>query len=170
LQFGFLEVPAGEDRRVGRGEGAFENPQGFLALPAPVADQVPAVSVVVAMPRDVIGRGVQREMRRCERQVEKEGVGPVARLMLLEPFDRVIGDAAEAVVDPTSWEAPRIFSELQRIGDVDTDEMRRVFNLGIGMVVAVPPEVVADTVSVLDGHGLAAAVIGEVVAGPDTDA
>src|SRR5690606_22395485 len=65
-------------------------------------------------------------------------------------LNRVIGDAADAVVDPTSWEAPRIFSELQRIGDVDTDEMRRVFNLGIGMVVAVPPEVVADTVAVLD--------------------
>jgi len=80
-------------------------------------------------------------------------------------LNRVIGDAADAVVDPTSWEAPRIFSELQRIGDVDTDEMRRVFNLGIGMVVAVPPEVVADTVSVLDEHGLAAAVIGEVVTG-----
>ena len=80
-------------------------------------------------------------------------------------LNRVIGDAADAVVDPTSWEAPRIFSELQRIGDVDTDEMRRVFNLGIGMVVAVPPEVVADAASVLDGHGLAAAVIGEVVAG-----
>ncbi len=76
----------------------------------------------------------------------------------------MIGDATGRRVDPTSW-APRIFSELQRIGDVDTDEMRRVFNLGIGMVVAVPPEVVADAASVLDGHGLAAAVIGEVVAG-----
>lgn len=80
-------------------------------------------------------------------------------------LNRVIGDAADAVIDPSSWEQPRIFDELRRIGDVDVDEMRRVFNLGIGMVVTVPAGSVADAVDVLDGHGLMARVIGEVVPG-----
>ncbi len=83
-------------------------------------------------------------------------------------LNRVIGDAADAVIDPTSWEAPRIFGELQRIGDVDRDEMRRVFNLGVGMVAAVPPEVLSDAVAVLAEQGIAASVIGEVVAGTGT--
>mgnify|MGYP003733339485 CR=1 FL=1 len=83
-------------------------------------------------------------------------------------LNRVIGDAADAVIDPTSWEAPRIFGELQRIGDVERDEMRRVFNLGIGMVAAVPPDVVSDAVAVLAEQGIAASVIGEVVAGTGT--
>lgn len=83
-------------------------------------------------------------------------------------LNRVIGDAADAVIDPSSWEPPRIFDELQRIGDVDRDEMRRVFNLGVGMVVAVPPEVLSDAVATLSEQGIAASVIGEVVAGTGT--
>jgi phosphoribosylformylglycinamidine cyclo-ligase len=80
-------------------------------------------------------------------------------------LNRVIGDAADAVVDPGSWEPPRIFDELQRIGDVDVDEMRRVFNLGVGMVAAVPADSVGRTVEVLADHGHKAVVIGEVVPG-----
>ncbi len=80
-------------------------------------------------------------------------------------LNRVIGDSADAVVDPGSWEPPRIFDELQRIGDVDVDEMRRVFNLGVGMVAAVPADAVADAVAVLGEHGHQAVVIGEVVPG-----
>jgi len=80
-------------------------------------------------------------------------------------LNRVIGDVADAVIDPSSWEPPRIFDELARIGDVEVDEMRRVFNLGVGMVVAVPPGSVAEAIEVLDGHGLAGRVIGEIVTG-----
>ncbi|UDY34091.1 phosphoribosylformylglycinamidine cyclo-ligase [Dermatobacter hominis] len=80
-------------------------------------------------------------------------------------LNRVIGDAADAVVDGASWEPPRIFDELQRIGDVDVDEMRRVFNLGVGMVAAVPADSVARAVEVLGEHGHHAFVIGEVVPG-----
>jgi phosphoribosylformylglycinamidine cyclo-ligase len=43
----------------------------------------------------------------------------------------------EAVIDPRTWEVPRIFSEIQRLGDVSDDEMRKVFNMGIGMVAIV---------------------------------
>jgi phosphoribosylformylglycinamidine cyclo-ligase len=80
-------------------------------------------------------------------------------------LNRVIGDAADALVDPGSWEPPRIFDELQRIGDVDTEEMRRVFNLGVGMVAAIPADSVGQAVSVLGEHGHQAFVIGEVVPG-----
>ena len=80
-------------------------------------------------------------------------------------LNRVIGDAADAVVEPSSWEPPRIFDELQRIGDVERDEMRRVFNLGVGMVAAVPADTASTALDVLAGEGLAARIIGEVVPG-----
>jgi phosphoribosylformylglycinamidine cyclo-ligase len=80
-------------------------------------------------------------------------------------LNRVLGEHSDAMVDPTSWEWPRIFSELQSIGDVSVDEMRKVFNLGVGMVVAVPPEAVAEALSTLEGAGHRARAIGEVVAG-----
>ena len=80
-------------------------------------------------------------------------------------LNRVLGDRADAVVDPGSWEPPRIFDEMQRIGDVDTDEMRRVFNLGVGMVAVVPAEAAAAALDSLERSGHRATVIGEVVEG-----
>ena len=81
-------------------------------------------------------------------------------------LNRVLGGNSDAVVDPGSWEWPRIFTELQRIGEVEVDEMRKVFNLGIGMVAVVPPEAADAAVTALAGAGVQARRIGEVVAGP----
>lgn len=80
-------------------------------------------------------------------------------------LNRVLGSASDALVDPESWEWPRIFAELQSIGEVEVDEMRKVFNLGIGMVAVVPPEAAEAAVSALAGAGVQARRIGEVVAG-----
>jgi phosphoribosylformylglycinamidine cyclo-ligase len=74
---------------------------------------------------------------------------------------RVLAPGTEAVVDPGAWEAPRIFGEIQRLGDVATDEMRRVFNCGIGMVLVLPAAAVAGATAVLEGRGHRAVIIGE---------
>ena len=65
---------------------------------------------------------------------------------------RVLGDAVDAVVDRTTWEVPQIFRELQAMGGVDDDEMARVFNMGVGMVLAVPASGVDDVVATLAAH------------------
>jgi phosphoribosylformylglycinamidine cyclo-ligase len=83
-------------------------------------------------------------------------------------LNRVLGGHGDALVDPTSWEWPRIFSELQQIGSVSDDEMRRVFNLGIGMVVVVPRGAAHQAIDTLRTAGHRARAIGEVVAGSGT--
>jgi phosphoribosylformylglycinamidine cyclo-ligase len=78
---------------------------------------------------------------------------------------RVLPDKVDAVVDRTAWEPPRIFSEVQRHGEVTDDEMAKVFNLGIGMVVVVPPADAYRAIDVLRSHGHAAREIGVVEPG-----
>ncbi|MGH9177700.1 MAG: phosphoribosylformylglycinamidine cyclo-ligase [Acidimicrobiales bacterium] len=51
---------------------------------------------------------------------------------------RVLPPTVDAVIDTGAWDPPPIFDEIQRAGNVAAGEMARVFNLGIGMVVAVP--------------------------------
>lgn len=80
-------------------------------------------------------------------------------------LNRVLGPRSDAVVDPGSWEWPRIFSELQQLGTVAEDEMRKVFNLGIGMVAVVPPDAAHKAIDVLRTAGHFARVIGEVEPG-----
>jgi len=78
---------------------------------------------------------------------------------------RVMDDTVDAVVDRSTWEVPRIFRELQAMGDVSDDEMDRVFNMGLGMVLAVPDDEAAGVVATLADHGRPARLVGELVAG-----
>ena len=56
---------------------------------------------------------------------------------LLENVPRVLPDAVCAVIRRAAWPRPAIFDWLQRTGAVADEEMHRVFNCGIGMVVIV---------------------------------
>ena len=48
-------------------------------------------------------------------------------------------------VDYDSWERPEIFNVIQKAGDIEEEEMRKTFNLGIGFCLIVPPDVSIDT-------------------------
>ena len=52
---------------------------------------------------------------------------------------RVLPEGCEAVVDGRSWTLPPLFQLLQRGGKVATDEMREVFNLGVGLIAVLAP-------------------------------
>ena len=66
-------------------------------------------------------------------------------------------------IDYSSWKRPDIFNVIQDKGNVKEEEMRRVFNLGIGYCLIVPPEVEVDTLLRITGHGYKSWTIGEVV-------
>ena len=78
---------------------------------------------------------------------------------------RVINDKLDAVVDRSTWEVPRIFRELQAMGNVSDDEMDRVFNMGLGMVLVVPAVDADGVVATLAAHDRSARVVGELVTG-----
>jgi phosphoribosylformylglycinamidine cyclo-ligase len=78
---------------------------------------------------------------------------------------RVLPDDLDAEVDTTTWESPRVFTELQRLGGVSDDEMAKVFNLGIGMIVVVPERDVYKALDTLRSHGHRAVEIGRITDG-----
>lgn len=78
---------------------------------------------------------------------------------------RVLPDKVDAVVDRSTWEQPPVFAELQRIGDVAEEEMAKVFNLGLGMVVAVRDKDATKAIDLLRTGGHRATVVGEVEKG-----
>ncbi len=59
---------------------------------------------------------------------------------LLENIPRVLPDDARAVIDQSSWQLPPVFKWLQQNGNVETNEMYRTFNCGIGMVLIASTE------------------------------
>jgi phosphoribosylformylglycinamidine cyclo-ligase len=75
---------------------------------------------------------------------------------------RVLPEGCEAVVDPASWPLPALFATLQQAGQISTDEMRDVFNLGIGMIAVLPSGAVASAQTAAAADGVATWVMGDI--------
>ncbi|MCB0880551.1 MAG: phosphoribosylformylglycinamidine cyclo-ligase, partial [Thermoleophilia bacterium] len=84
---------------------------------------------------------------------------------IVENLPRVLPDGCGAVVEVDSWERPAEFDELVERGGLDRHAAHRTFNMGIGMVLAVPAESVERTLAVLGEQGDRAWLVGTVEAG-----
>lgn len=84
---------------------------------------------------------------------------------LVDNLPRVLPAGTEAWIDSRTWEWPAIFRWLHNKGGVTQQEMYRVFNCGVGMVVAVAPAHVDYALDILHGAGETAWRLGEVKTG-----
>ncbi len=84
---------------------------------------------------------------------------------LPENIVRILPPGTRVLLRPGSWPEPPVFGLIREAGRVAEEEMRRVFNLGVGFVLVVPAAQAPDLVGELRGQGEGAWVIGEVVAG-----
>jgi len=78
---------------------------------------------------------------------------------------RALPGDVDAVLDIGSWPVPRIFAEVQAAAGLDDAEMARTFNMGLGMVVALPADQAAEALEILGGLGFEASAVGKVVTG-----
>ena len=92
--------------------------------------------------------------------------GPCPRpYHLPENLPRVLPDNTRAVIDTGAWQPSAIFDWLQQTGKVETAEMYRTFNCGIGMVVCVAAADAAAAVAQLSGSGEDSRIIGRIEQG-----
>ncbi len=79
-----------------------------------------------------------------------------------ENIPRVLPDNTKAVVDGSSWQWPAIFNWLQEAGNVDTYEMYRTFNCGVGLVIALPQQQAQQAIDILNAQGEKAWLLGHI--------
>ncbi len=79
---------------------------------------------------------------------------------------RMLPAGTRAAIRKGSWSRPKLFDWLQQKGNVAEDEMHRVFNCGIGMVIAVAPEHADRAMAELRAAGETVYLIGTVESGP----
>ena len=94
--------------------------------------------------------------------VEVRGMAHITGGGLVENIPRVLQDHLTAVLKKDAWNMPPLFGWLQKHGHVAEEEMHRVFNCGIGMVVIVSPEKADKAISRLNASGETAYLIGEI--------
>lgn len=97
--------------------------------------------------------------------ISKGGVKGIAHITgggFTDNIPRVFPKGLGAVIYNDSWEVPTVFKWIQEAGNIEDAEMRRTFNMGIGMVLVVSPDAAP---RILDDGATTACRIGEVVNG-----
>ncbi len=76
---------------------------------------------------------------------------------------RIVPKACNILMQREIWDVPPIFSFLQQAGNISNKEMRRTFNLGIGMIAIVPADAAPDVLQRLEAMNEKAYLIGEIM-------
>ena len=109
-------------------------------------------------------RAYAREVFALRDAVEVRGMAHVTGGGLPGNLPRALGGLG-ARLDVSSWEEPAVFALIRALGSVPEDEMRRVFNLGVGFCAVMSADEAERGLETLRGAGCAAWRIGEVVEG-----
>ena len=88
---------------------------------------------------------------------------PVCASIIIAP--RMLPPDVSAVFDVSSWTVPSLFRVIQKYGGVDPEEMYRVFNMGIGMVVIVAGRDAGQALAVLKSAKARPVVVGRIEKG-----
>ncbi len=99
-------------------------------------------------------------------EINVKGMAHITGGGLVDNVPRVLPENTQAVLHRDSWQMPELFRWLQMKGGVADAEMVRVFNCGIGMVVIVSADQAEVAIQSLNGQGLTAWTVGEVVERP----
>ena len=81
---------------------------------------------------------------------------------LLENIPRILPEGAHAEVNADKWQQPRLMAFLQAQGAIEPAEMARTFNCGLGMVLAVKPDIVEAVTKRLEKAGEQVIAVGEI--------
>ncbi len=84
---------------------------------------------------------------------------------ITDNLPRVLPKGTGAVVELGTWPIPPVFTHLQQIGNVPQDDLMRTFNMGIGMVLAVPAKKFKRVQSLIERTGEKSYLIGRIVKG-----
>ncbi|MFW0902159.1 phosphoribosylformylglycinamidine cyclo-ligase [Gardnerella sp. Marseille-QA0894] len=92
-----------------------------------------------------------------------KGVAHITGGGFIENIPRMYADGLAAKIDTSSWNVPPIFDVIEKAGNVNHAEMFNVFNMGIGMVLAVDESKAEEALNTLSENNETAYVIGKMI-------
>ena len=131
----------------------------------PELDQERTLGQVLLTPTRIYARQIVAVMRTYKVKNIIAGMAHITGGGLPGNVCRALPGDLDAHIDTSSWRVPAVFQFLQRHGNVDRDEMYRVFNMGIGYVVIVKPHFALAVREKLEKQGETVHTIGKVVKG-----
>jgi len=99
------------------------------------------------------------------KKFEIKGMAHITGGGFIENIPRMLPEGIGAEIDYGSWPIQPIFDLLEEIGELKREEMFNIFNMGIGMVLAISEENLHDTIKLLEEDGEKVFIIGRTKAG-----
>ncbi|MEM9955646.1 MAG: phosphoribosylformylglycinamidine cyclo-ligase [Chloroflexota bacterium] len=93
--------------------------------------------------------------------IDIRGLAHITGGGMVDNIPRILPNGVDATIQRNSWQILPIFDMIQRLGEIPNNEMYRVFNMGIGMIVIMPQEYVQEALSLIDD----AILIGQITEG-----
>ena len=103
------------------------------------------------------------------RNVDVHGVAHITGGGFDENIPRILHEGQGIEVKEGSWEILPVFRLLEKYGKIPHREMFNIFNMGIGMVLALDEKDAAKAIEILGKHGEKAAVIGRITDTPGVE-
>ena len=128
--------------------------------PTATIDGAPAARTLLA-PTHIYVRSV----RALIDAVSVNGIAHTTGGGISENLPRMMSQDVHAEIDAGSWRQGPVFDWLAASGNIATDEMRRTFNCGVGLIVAVASSDIDAALNVLAAQGESAWQIGQIAAG-----
>jgi len=130
-----------------------------------VAELGQTVGEALLTPTKIYARPVRRILSHYKVKSVVHGICHVTGGGIQGNLERIIPQGVRAHLDRRSWPIPPVFQWLQGLGSVDDDEMDRVFNMGIGLVMVVSPYYENSIRRTLEDFGLQSWTLGDIRAG-----
>jgi phosphoribosylformylglycinamidine cyclo-ligase len=96
---------------------------------------------------------------------EVKGMSHITGGGFIENIPRMLPEGVGAEIDYGSWPIPAIFDLIEETGKLDKKEMFNIFNMGIGMVLAISEDSLHEIIRILEEHGEKAFIIGRAKEG-----
>lgn len=127
-----------------------------------VRDRLPGTKQTVADALLAVHRSYLRPVLALQKKVRIRGLAHITGGGFPDNLPRVLPKGLAMVIDRAAWGVPALFRFIAEAGRVDREEMYRVFNMGIGMVVVVRPTDALAALRALNAAGERAVPIGNV--------
>ena len=128
-------------------------------------DELPGTRRTVASVLLAVHRSYLKPVSALMKKVKIHGMAHITGGGLVDNVPRILPEGTVAAIDRTTWGVPPLFRFVENVGKVDSDEMYRVFNMGIGYVVMVGRRDLSASLDVLKASGARPIVIGAIEKG-----
>lgn len=136
-----------------------------LTVDSQVEELESSVGEVLLIPTKIYAKETANAMSLNQESVAVTGIAHITGGGLAENLERILPQGVKAILKRDSWTPPVCFEWLRQLGNIDPEEMDRVFNMGVGMVFAVRPEHAESLQAAFEQVGTTPYRLGEIQSG-----